>query len=234
MQFAEALPELESLSLLFPDGWIGDVNKYWQSGSYAFSPFHQQIVAREVSLEGCMPESFGSALSYVFDLSRVTKLALLNCKSELLRILSSSSELRNMVYFEIRTVDSFDEDVSEGLKALFVKNPSLQHICLHIYDLSLSLQHPQANNHTVSSDHSYNCMPYLLLLRSTLRTFSLWDLRFAESWEFSHLDEPGMKHICSQFSALEQLGVSLRNERIYAHKIERRDHETLRWLVSSD
>ncbi len=235
VQFIQTLPALESLSLLFLSGWTQGVHSYWQSSSYARSLNHRQIVAREISLEGNMPESFGSALPYVFDLSRVTKLALFNCHSKLLRSLSSSSELRNLVYFQLRARMSFNDSTSECARALFTRNQSLQHLCLHIYGLSAVSLAPHIINRAVSpSDLSYNT-PYLWPLRPMLRTLSLWDLDFKGScYDSSSPTRAELEHVCSEFSALEQLGLWLFNSYTSAAQADKRDLETMHYLVSLD
>lgn len=91
-QFVEKLPELEAFSVLFPmNGWIGDVNTYWDRECYAGSTKRRQIVARELSLEGCLSESFGASIPYMFNLSQVTKLSFSMYRYRPLQYLSSSS-----------------------------------------------------------------------------------------------------------------------------------------------
>ncbi|KAG9186751.1 hypothetical protein G6011_09859 [Alternaria panax] len=216
VQSALALPVLESLSLLFQEGWSKNVHDYWRGGHHVGAFKDQKIVARILMLEGCMPEAFGSALPQVFDLSRVTKLALLDCKSGLLQHLSSSRELRNLVDFELRTLEHFDDIASENARTLFVRNKSLLHLRLHINGLhSISLD-PQDQDPPDTA-------PYLWPLRPTLKTLSLLDLyREGDNMHFAFPNSYELQHICSQFSALEQLGLSLYDFNISAAVVEER------------
>ncbi|RYN17825.1 hypothetical protein AA0119_g5965 [Alternaria tenuissima] len=199
VQFALALPTLDSLSILFLEGWTLKVHRYWGDGHNISAFRDQKIVARTLMLDGCMPDTFDSALPYVFDLSRVTKLALSGCKLDLLQHLSSSCELRNLTDFGIRTPEHFDETAGENARALFLKNQSLQHLRLHINGL-----------HSVSLDpqDTPDATPYLWPLHPRLKTLSLLDLyREGDNEHFPFIVEPELQQICSHFSALEQLGL---------------------------
>jgi hypothetical protein len=225
-QFSEALPELESLSILFPAGWTTDVHRYWRDGSHTSSSNPRRIVTRKLSIEGCMPDSFGAALPYLFDLSRVTKLSLFDCKGEILRHLSGSIELVNLVDFELRTLECFDNETSEDARVLFTKNQNLQHLCLHLSDLNAVALIPEK---------SPNCTPYLWPLRSKLRILSLFDLScVGENGEFSYPGRTELKIICNQFSALEQLGLWFNADRFSSAEAEKRLYFMTRYLVSSE
>jgi hypothetical protein len=234
MHFAEALPALESLSLLFLDGWTPDVHKYWQDIRNAVLPLHRHVLAREVLLAGCMPESFGFALPNLFDLSRVTKLALLSCKSEILRTLSNTFELKNLTHFELRNSDCFNDSVSEHLRAIFSRNASLQHLCLHVYELSTVSLVPEVIIQADQPSNPSYTTPYIWPLRPMLKTLSLYDPSYLPYLQDLPYPEPAeLQLICSQFSALEQLGLWLHNNRIPAQEVEARDEETMSHLVSA-
>ena len=51
-----------------------------------------------------------------------TKLSMSMCKYQPLQYLSSSSKLRNLVYFGLRNDDNFDNSVNENGKALVTRN----------------------------------------------------------------------------------------------------------------
>jgi hypothetical protein len=177
-------------------------------------------------LDGCMPDTFDSALPYVFDLSRVTKLALSGCKLDLLQHLSRSCELRNLTDFGIRTPEHFDETAGENARALFLKNQSLQHLRLHINGL-----------HSVSLDpqDTPDATPYLWPLHPRLKTLSLLDLyREGDNEHFPFIVEPELQQICSHFGALEQLGLCFYDFDIPRSEAEKRFSYVIKILVSSD
>ena len=226
VQFALALPTLDSLSILFLEGWTLKVHRYWGDGHNISAFRDQKIVARTLMLDGCMPDTFDSALPYVFDLSRVTKLALSGCKLDLLQHLSSSCELRNLTDFGVRTPEHFDETAGENARALFLKNQSLQHLRLHINGL-----------HSVSLDpqDTPDATPYLWPLHPRLKTLSLLDLyREGDNEHFPFIVEPELQQICSHFSALEQLGLCFYDFDIPRSEAEKRFSYVIKILVSSD
>jgi len=61
-------------------------------------------------------------LAQLIILPPVTKLSLSMCRYQPLQYLSSSSKLRNLVYFGLRNDDNFDNSVNENGKALVTRN----------------------------------------------------------------------------------------------------------------
>ena len=97
----------------------------------------------------------------------VIKLSLSMCGYQPLQYLSSSSELRNLAYFELRNDDKFDNSVNEDAKALITRNQNLRHFCLHMRELQ---------NVSIDPQKSPRDPPYLWRLHFKLRTLSLLDL----------------------------------------------------------
>jgi hypothetical protein len=232
-QFARTLPSLKSLSLVFPDGWVHDVHVYWSNRHYVGLFDHRKIVTRELTISDCLPQTFTSAMAYMFDLSTVTKLALFDCNFWLLQDLHTSPDLRNLTHFEFHTWDSVDEAEVENLTKLFKRNQSLRHLCLHLFSLwSIPLE-PQLIEQGVSPSVSpLYSTPYLWPLSHNLKTLSLFDRLNLEEHHFP--SEASLKYICNEFSTLEQLGLRAPELKCRASQANKRHEFVLRYLVSAN
>ncbi|KAF1841051.1 uncharacterized protein K460DRAFT_371051 [Cucurbitaria berberidis CBS 394.84] len=205
VEFAQMLPSLESLSIVFCGGWIGNIYDYWDKRDYVDLFQHRKVKTCELLISGYMPYTFAAAICHMFDLSTVTRLILSDCNTWLFAAVSCLPELENLTHFQFYTKDSSMYPKFSGeCKDLFQRNQSLQHVYLSLSWLADIPLGPE----TPSGDTSY-----LWPLHHRLKTLALYD-PINESLgddvletALVFLPDSSLEYICREFLGLQQFAL---------------------------
>ncbi|EOA81946.1 uncharacterized protein SETTUDRAFT_43915 [Exserohilum turcica Et28A] len=224
IKLAQSLPPLESLSLIFKIGVDEIASSWWGENGYEENLPAKRIATHQLTLDGILPEKLYHNLPYLFDLSRLTKLALydfdVNCWSWKDH-LASSPDLRNLKHFDLHSRDSrhtfhrdwefFDgllrKEDSDILRDMFVRNKDLRHLSLHIFSLAAMSLEPVVIGDEDLLNVGADTTPYLWPLRRNLKTLSLLDMMSTIKRSVQFPSKSELDAICNDFGALEQLGL---------------------------
>ena len=203
VELVQVLPPLESLSLVFSFGWESEISDYWGTKPYEDLLQYRKVETSELSFTGCMPQTFSSAMPHMFDLSRVTKLALFDCYVELFQSLCSSHELQNLTHFQLSTYDIASHTAPADHEEFFQRNQRLQHVYLKLRCSMPGSSQSQTPFHIIS---------YLWPLHHQLKTFSYYDTMndtyFPDgppSLKFPF--GKSLEYVCRKFCSLQQFGL---------------------------
>lgn len=198
-QYLQALHALDSLALIFWDGWTSDIATYW-AGQDWMETFHDEegrVSVSKLMISGCMPQTFNIAIGHMFNLHTMTKLSLMNCNISSFQDLFQETELRNLTHLKLDTDDCILPHEAESLQDFLQLNQDLEEVHFRFGGVG----------------HVFSCLrpswdspP----LTPRLKTISLTDPSCTEAWDFGQSFRALLENVCHRFLNLQQLGIQSR------------------------
>jgi hypothetical protein len=213
IQFTKHLSQtgpLESLSLIFHEGWNSDVSEFWHN--HADPLLGHAIQTKALSYSGYMPTGFTAKASRLLDLSMITSLKLVDTNLWfLVNDLAPFVELCNLTRFQCYSRDSVsaDEDF-EVLHEFFERNSRLKHVYLSAGRLELL---PICGAGGLDTESFIETTSYMWTLRDRLESL-VWHDSFSRCYDcygarcaVPHMGSTCLDFLCSNFAHLQQLGL---------------------------
>lgn len=202
-RFLRELRSLDSLSIIFWNGWTSDVSTYWAGKDWAklFTDDEDKVSVKEVMLSGYMPQTFKIAMGHMFKLSTITKLVFMDCTLSSLQDLFRRTELQNLLYLKLNTDDSILPTEDNFLRDFLRQNHFLEELYFKFGNLAHIFSLPQ-----VPTSHPLSLNP----MTAKLKTISLTDLYFEDTSNFGLSFYALLETVCHKFRGLRQLGIQSR------------------------
>lgn len=211
LELAQATSTLESLALVNTTETFEDYNKvpnrvvnYWLKtldtdlDTNLFD--EKRIITSKLTIRGQLPLTFGPE---VFDMSKLTRLAIFNCDLARAMSLCHSPDLENLTHFTLYAPSHVTMMYGRVFEKMLRRNHGLQHLCLHFPGLTEKPLEPPGLDEYGSNNIASS---YLWWIRENLKTLSLFDDDCMRTNDEKLLSNPSLEFICSEFTALKQLG----------------------------